>query len=512
MVGAKMADGYASDSALTVSRGASYLTLQTIVTSVAQVLSFAILARIVTPGEVGILAILSLVTGLCQAINGAAFQQASTKYLGEFTGTRNELASGVFYQTLRVSFVISVPIAAFIFFGSGLLARDLVGTVGQAGLFRVLAVDVLAYCGVLPVTIGAVLGMKRFKAAATIGAAGAILRQCLIILLILFLKDFIGLVYAWLFSDFAMLAAYGLYVVRVLGMPKSLFPLRELFNFTWPLSIGNIVSFAYGSFDRAILIVFVPLASLGVYNAASTAFAALVAITVAFNNALLPVFSGISGRGGLEGCRKAVQVSSRYASLIVVPLTFGLLATARPALTLFVGKAYVGGAEPLIIFCLASAVTAFGLGFGPMMVALSETRASMWITVVSVVLALGSAYALLPFLGIIGAAIARGLATVASLGLTIVVLRRRRVMSIDVDMAWKSLVAGGVMAGVLIAFQMVVYSILLLPLYVVLGAIVYMILLRLLKAVRKHDIDLIERYLGPRLGFLARLFSVILVA
>ena len=358
-----MADKYTSDSAVAVSRGASYLTLQTVVTSVAQVLSFAILARIVTPSEVGILAILSLITALCQAINGAAFQQASIKYLGEFTGTREELASGVFYQTLRVSFAISVPVAAFIFLGSGLLAQGLVGTVEQAGLFRVVAVDVLAYSGVLPVVIGAVLGMKRFKAVATIGAAGAILRQCLIILLILFLKDFIGLVYAWVFSDFAMLAAYGLYVVRVLGMPKSLFPLRELLSFSWPLSIGNVVNFAYGWFDRAILIVFVPLASLGVYNAALTAFAALVSISSAFTNALLPVYSDISGRGGLEGCRRATWLASRYASLVVVPLAFGLLATAKPALTLFVGKAYVGGAEPLIIFCLSLRVDCIWFGF-----------------------------------------------------------------------------------------------------------------------------------------------------
>jgi O-antigen/teichoic acid export membrane protein len=511
MVHAEMVDEYASDSAVAVSRGASYLTLQTVVTSVAQVLSFAILARIITPSEVGILAILSLITALCQAINGAAFQQASIKYLGEFTGTRQELASGVFYQTLQVSFAISVPIAAFIFLGSGLLAQDLVGTVGQAGLFRVVAVDVLAYSGVLPVAIGAVLGMKRFKAAATIGAAGAILRQCLIILLILFLKDFVGLVYAWVFSDFAMLAAYGLYVVRVLGMPKKLFPLRELLSFSWPLSIGNVVNFAYSWFDRAVLIVFVPLASLGVYNAALTAFGALVSISSAFTNTLLPVYSDIRGRGGFEGCRRATRLASRYASLVVAPLAFGLLATAKPALTLFVGKAYVGGAEPLAIFSLVYALTAFGLGLSPMLTALSETRAVMWITVLSVVLALGSAYVLLPIFGIIGASIARGVAMVASLGVTVVVLRRKRAMGIDVDMAWKSLVASGVMAGVLLAVQMVVYSILLLPLYVVLGAVVYLILLRVLKAVRKHDIELIERYLGSRLGFLARLFSVILV-
>ncbi|MGD0424220.1 MAG: oligosaccharide flippase family protein [Candidatus Bathyarchaeia archaeon] len=502
---------YNTDSAVEISRGASYLVIQTVVTSIVQVISFAILARIITPSEVGILAILSLITALSQAINGGAFQQASMKYVGEFSGTQKEIASSVFYQTFRVSLILSLPLAAFIFFGATVLSSTLLGTVAQAGLFRFLAVDVLAYAGALPVAIGAILGAKRFKAAATIGSGGAVLRQCLIILLILLLKDFIGLVYAMVLSDFTMLTVYGLYVVRVLGLPKTPFPLRKLLNFSWPLSIGNVITFAYSWFDRAILIAFVPLASLGVYNAALTAFTALNNISNSVNNALLPAYSDLSGRKGLEGCRRATWLASRYASLVMVPLALGLLATAKPALTLFVGQAYVNGTEPLMILSGVLGLTVFGIALGPMLVALSRTRSALLITASSVLLALISAYVFLPIFGIIGAAIARGVAMVVSLGLTIVILRRNKAILLDIETIWKTVVAGAVMAAVLVFAQMVVYNRILLPIYMVLGALVYLILLRMLKAVRRHDVELIERYLGPRLGFASRLLSVILV-
>lgn len=497
--------------AVAVSRGASYLSIQTVVTSVVQVVSFAILARIITPSEVGILTVLSLITALSQAINGAAFQGAAMKYVGEYTGADEALAAGVFYLTLQVSLILSIPLAAFIFLESGSLAHVLLGTTAEEGLFRVLAVDVLAYSGVLPVALGAVLGAKRFKQAAAIGTGGALLRQCLIILLILFLKDFIGLVYAWVLSDFAMLAAFGLYAVGALGLTKRPFPLRKLVSFSWPLSINSLVNFAYSWFDRAILIVFVSLASLGVYSAALTAFGVLLSIAAAFGNALLPVYSNISGRGVLESCRRATRLASRYVSLVMVPLAFGLLATAKPALTLFVGEAYAGGAVPLMIFCLPSALSAFGLALGPMLTALAKTREILWITVASVVCALVSAYIILPFMGIVGAPIARGVAGVVSLGLTIFVLKRMQAMSVDVEMAWKTIVAGAAMAIALIAIQMIVYSRILLPVYVVLGAVVYLILLRTLNAVRANDIELIERYLGARLGVVARLLGTILV-
>ena len=66
------------------------------------------MARIITPAEVGILAVLSLTTSLSQAINGGAFQSAAIKYVGEYAGADDDLAAGVFYQTLQVSIIISV--------------------------------------------------------------------------------------------------------------------------------------------------------------------------------------------------------------------------------------------------------------------------------------------------------------------------------------------------------------------------------------------------------------------
>jgi len=506
-----MAETYASDSAVVVSRGASYLTLQTVVTSLAQVIAFAVLARIITPAEVGVLAILTLITALTLAINGTAFQQAAIKFVGEYAGTAGDLAAGVFYETLQLSIIVSVPMAIVIFLGSGLLAGDLLGSISQAGLFRVLALDVLAFAGVQPVAMGAVLGAKRFKAAAAIGTGGAVLRQFLIIVLILFMKNFIGLVYAWAVSDFAMFVVFGLYAVRVLGLAKTAFPLRRLLNFSWPLSIGNVVNFAYSWFDRAILIALVPLASLGVYNAALYAFGALYNISGAFGNALLPVYSKIGASRGPEGCRKATQAASRYVSLVTVPLAFGLLATAKPALTLFVGEAYLGGVVPLMVLSFAFGLTAVTLALTPMLTALAKTRELMWITVASTALGLFSAYIVLPFMGIVGASVARDIATFAILALTIFVLERVGAMGIDVEMAWKSLAAGAAMAAAIIAIQMLIYSRILLPVYVVIGVIVYMLLLRVLHAVRMHDIELIERYLGPRLEFVARLLCVILV-
>jgi len=194
----------------------------------------------------------------------------------------------------------------------------------------------------------------------------------------------------------------------------------------------------------------------------------------------------------------------------MIPLGFGLLATAKPAITLFVGQAYVEGVGPLMVLCGVFALTALGSSLGPMLLALSHTRSVMLITAASVLAGLASAYVLLPILGILGASIARGFALVGSTVLTIVVLRRRKAVRIDFEAAWKSGLAGGVMVGVLVLTQMVIYSKFLLPAYVLLGTFIYLIALRQLKAIREDDLNLIRRYLGPKFGFAATVLNAIL--
>jgi hypothetical protein len=64
-------------------------------------------------------------------------------------------------------------------------------------------------------------------------------------------------------------------------------------------------------------------------------------------------------------------------------------------------------------------------------------------------------------MAIMGASIARGLAMIVSLGFDYCL--GGRTVSIDLETLWKTLVAGGVIAGVLVPVQIVFYSRILLP-------------------------------------------------
>lgn len=232
----------------------------------------------------------------------------------------------------------------------------------------------------------------------------------------------------------------------------------------------------------------------------------------AMPTALFPAYSAIQSSHQSGKATDAVRLSSRYLSFIGVPLALGLAASAGPALALFVGQAYVEGTVPLMILAGVFGYTVFGTALGPMFPALRETRMTLRITIASVAAGIAAAFLLLPTLGMLGASIARAFSAIVSTGLIVVLLGRRMVLRLDLKVIAQTLTAGTVMALAVIVMQILIYNKLLLPVYLFVGVMIYLTMLRLLKAVRQEDIDLIRGYLGHRMDFGASVLSKIVLA
>jgi O-antigen/teichoic acid export membrane protein len=477
------------------------------------IVSFAILARLISTKEMGVYAILLLISSTCQTFVTLSVDQAVTKFVAEnFSRGTKFAAAGAFYQALRTTLIIAAPVACLIYYEAPFLAVHLLGGVSYAVLFQVLAVDVLFSAGAQPVIAAGLLGLQMFRQYAAVNLIfGGILRQTLIILLILLLRNLVGLVIAWVFSDAATVLVLLAYAISALGGPRFDFPLTKLLRFSFPLTLGSVAGYAQTWFDRALLVAFVPLATLGIYNAALTAFGVLTGVASAMASMLYTAYSSIKGEPQTENrMRDAVRLATRYSSFTLIPLAFGLLAVAKPALTLLVGESYAAGSLPLIIFSAAFAVTAFTAALGPVLLVLEETKIAAAITAVSVAMSLVVAYVLLPEWGMLGASVARTFATILVAALTVLVVSRKMTLQVDILAVAKNLFASTIMATVLVAFQLMIYSKFLLPAYVLIGAIVYLILLRLLRAVDTADLSLLRGFLEPRLSVVSDMLSWVL--
>jgi O-antigen/teichoic acid export membrane protein len=499
---------------LQVSRGATYLVMQSIVTNVVTAASFVIVARLITPAEMGIWTVLTLASGFCQTFATLAIPWAATKYVAEHMARGEKgVAAAAFYQAMKLTFPFGLAFGLVMFFGAHALAVQLLGEPRHALLFQVLAFDTLISSGLLPVLGSVLLGLQKFRELAVVGVVmGSILRQLLIIGLLLLLRNFVGLVIAWTLSDVAAGSAYFLYAIRFLGPLRFDFPLRKLIGFSWPITLDQAASFAQTWYDRALLIAFVPLATLGIYNAVIVAFSVLTSISGAMASTLFPAYSAVQTHDRNQTLTDSVQRASRYVSFVAIPLAIGLLATSTPALSLLVGQAYVQGSEPLMILSGIFAVTVFGtVALSPVLLAIEETRWASAINIISVILSLGAALILLPIAGIIGASISRGVTMILVTAFTFLVVRKKMTLRLDLQAMVKSLIASAIMLAVVYTTQFLVYSKFLLPAYVLVGGVTYLAMLRLLRAARREDVDLVRRYFGHRLAFVPELMSKILL-
>ena len=273
-------------------------------------------------------------------------------------------------------------------------------------LFQILALDVIFSAGLLPTLTATLLGLHMYRETASVGlVTQGLLRQLLIISLVLFTGNFLGLVIGWVVSDAASTAIYFALAVRKLGRPTFDFSLVKLARFSLPLELNNIIQFASSWYDRVLLTTFVSLAALGIYNASLTAFGVLGSVSGAVNSMLFPAYSSIRKDVG-RNMSEAAQLAVHYLTLIMTPLAFGLFATARPAITLFVGEPYTRGYIPLAIMTGTFACVAFGVALGPVLLALGDTTIIASINIASIAMSVPIAYLLLPHFGIVGAAIA----------------------------------------------------------------------------------------------------------
>ncbi len=491
-----------------VAKGVSYLWIGTLAITMIQIVAFAFIARLISTSQMGMIAILTLVLGLVQLIAPLALPSAVARFVAEEVAQgRRENAAAVFYQSTRVTTILStIPAVVCFLFAANISAALSIRPI----VFQLLAVDVFLTGGLFQTLANALVGVQKLRDYSLVTIAYTAVRQTLIVGLLVLFHDFSWLVFAWVVSDLLYVLMMAIPVVQALGPPTFEFGLRRLLRFSIPLMPGNSIGFAYSWYDRALLVPYVSLTDLGIYNATLTAFGVLSAIPGGMATALYPAYAEIQSLRGKAGLEDAIRVASRYVSFIGAPLVLGLFATAKPALALFVGEQYETGSIALQILTFFFALTVLSNAFGSIFMLLGKTATASAATAATVGVSFLLALLLLPIWGINGAALSRGVGMLVSLVFTLALVRREIRLTFDLEALWKSFAAGVGMIAAVWLFQYALYDRLLLPVYVVVGACTYLVGLRFLKAIHPADVELTKQFLGGRYERPVNLLSKIL--
>jgi O-antigen/teichoic acid export membrane protein len=316
---------------------------------------------------------------------------------------------------MGVSFVSAAALSTTVYFSAPYLA-DLFHNAALVPVFEVMSVTVAF--GILSTAVGGVFqGFKDVVPNALIGnATNAALFALFLILIIQFHVEVLGVVIAYVASNGVALGLLFIYAWR--RLPRHLRadvapnprPRPSLWTYTFAFWGANNLVFITAYADTLILGIFWSAQEVGYYSTAMTLARILLFGTTALAFIFLPITAGLIADGDPEAVRTTYVTSTRWVLVVTIPF-FLLFAFAPKASMEFVwGHRYIPGAVPLQILVFSSFLASMVGPVQSCLAGVGKAKVLVWTSAVSAATNIALSLLLIPKYGVVGAAIAWGVA------------------------------------------------------------------------------------------------------
>ncbi len=203
-----------------------------------------------------------------------------------------------------------------------------------------------------------------------------------------------------------------------------------------PLLAITACELALQNADVLIVSTFLSPESVGIYFAAAKTMSLIMFVHYAVGSAVANRFSALNARGDREGLEAFVKDAVKWTFWPSLAAAVVILALGRPLLSLF-GPAFLEG-YPVMAILVAGFL--FRSAMGPseyLLNMLGQQRACAVVLVIAAVLNIALNFALVPWLGIVGAATATSVALTVTAFMQYWVARERLGLDIAIWSAWR---------------------------------------------------------------------------
>jgi O-antigen/teichoic acid export membrane protein len=276
----------------------------------------------------------------------------------------------------------------------------------------------------------------------------------------------------------------------------------ELARYSIYTLFAALIGFVINQADRLIILWQRGLSGIAVYNVAMVGAGVAGYVPYALVTVLLPTLTALSVSDKTGQMHDLVRSYTRYVSLVVIPIGFGLAAVMETLLRIF-GADYVSGMLAAAIVSVATGLTAIGAVYAGALLALGKMRWYTAANLLGLAALLTVAGTLTPLLGLNGPALGR--ASLMAVAGFVYALAAFRTGIFEIDSkAYVIAVLGSaammlIVFGALSAIQGFVTKIIALPAVAVVGLLVYVGSLRCFHLLTIDDLDFIFSLMPNRL-------------
>ena len=276
---------------------------------------------------------------------------------------------------------------------------------------------------------------------------------------------------------------------------------REYLSFSLPTVPNNVFTWVVSSSDRYVIGYFLGAASVGVYSAGYALGVIPITFATVLAFVLAPTLSKLYDEGKISEVKTHLSYSLKYFLALAIPFVFGALVLAKPVLRIL-SNSEIASQGYFVVPLVALGVLFWGAYWviSNILVLVKKTKIMALIWIIAAVANLGLNIALVPHLGILGAALNALIAYSLALSIGSYYSFKELTFTIDWRFIIKSLVASVIMAVII----WIVYpgSILSTGIVILAGLIIYGVTLVLLRGFSREEIVFFSKLLREGSNFM----------
>jgi O-antigen/teichoic acid export membrane protein len=491
-----------------------------IISSIISAIGVMIVAGILSEGDYGLVLIALTGPNLIGIFRDWGIDWATIKYTAQYrsenkeANVKNVLASLVIFEIL-IGFSLSI----FSFSVSGFMANAL-DRPNIISLIQIASFTIFAEA-LMKATQAAFTGYEKMQYHSVTSIILSVLKSGLMVILaILGFGTFgaiVGITVAYLITGIISMLLFYATIYKPLQRKEvnklELFEsIKILFRYGLPLSISAIISGFLAQFYNALLAIYCTDMIIGNLQVALNFASVVTFFVMPVITVLLPAFSKLDSQKERKKLGNVFQFSVKYASLLIVPIAFMVMALSQPGVTTIFGEKYSHSPLYLTLYVFTFIYTAFGyLSVENIIKSQGKTDVNMKLTLITSVLGLILNLVLIPKYGILGLLATNIVSGIPSLVIALWWIKKKYDATIKWVSSAKILLASTLAAVItyIIIFQLNLPSWITLILGAAIFLVIYTITTPLLGAITQTDVNTFK-HMAEGLGPIAPIFMLLL--
>lgn len=493
-----------------VVKGSALIFFMAVVTNIIGYLIRIFLARSLTPADYGLVYAAISLLGLLNVFRNLGFSDTLRKKVPEYMVKRNFVkikSATVLTFLIQLAYMFVIFLIVFVF--AEALSGGLFGGERGIDVLIILALSGLASV-VFKVTQSVLQGLHRVGLYTSIDFSIYALRIIFIIAFIPF--GILALPYAYLSAAIIVsIISYLIFRFKFSFIAKAKTRIsrkfsKEILYFSTPIMIGYVASSVVANIDTILLSVFRTLEEVALYQVALPLAHILLIVASAITVVLMPLLSELWTKKRFGTIKEMLGLLTKALFIIVIPLALILIAFPANVISMLFGETYVAASFVLQILSFGMIIMTLNYVFASSIIGIGKPGLNTKIGFVMMGISIVFNLALIPLLGIIGAAIAVIISTIVGF----VLYTYFAIKYVKVVMQWLNLLkifVGGLLTLLIIfAIKTILVTNPWLELIaaLVIGFVFYLFFVPLSRSITKNEIKILTSIKMPIPKFLAR--------